>query len=215
MKIIKLMSENLDVSVEEAAKVLRAGGVVLYPTDTLYGLGVDAFSNEAVDKIYAIKGRPAGKPIHCVVESLKVAEEYGVFDPVSRALAKEFFPGPLTIVVEKKQDVQTGVARNIETIGFRIPDNEFCIALAKASKKPYTTTSANVSGQKTQLKVSDVLEQLGEKASGIDLIIDAGELPPRPASTVVGVSESDYVVIRDGQISDTEIAKVVEEKAGL
>ena len=215
MEVVRLFEVGVEAAALRAAGVLRAGGVVLYPTDTLYGLGVDAFSDEAVDKLYAIKGRPAGKPIHCVVDSLKTAEAYGIFDDVSRKLAKEFLPGPLTIVVEKRLDVHAGIARDIQTIGIRIPDNEFCIALAKAFGKPYTTTSANVSGQKTQLKISDVLEQIGEKAAGIDLVIDAGELPPRVASTVVGVSGSDYVIIRDGQISDAEIANVVEEKARL
>lgn len=186
-----------------AAAVLRAGGIVLYPTDTLYGLGADALSNDAVAKIYSIKSRDERKPIHCIVADLAMARQYGTFSERAAALAEKFLPGPLTIVVEKKDEIDTGVCRNIGTIGFRIPDNDFCIELARVFGKPYTTTSANFSGEASERSVEKILAQLGGAASHIDLVVDAGELPERAPSTVVGVSGPDVVVLREGAISVT------------
>lgn len=192
-------------AVARAAAVLRAGGIVLYPTDTLYGLGTDAFSDDAIAKIYTIKGRDERKPIHCIVADLSMAGKYGEFNQTSQRLAKEFFPGPLTLVVEKKEGMESGIARDIETIGIRIPDNKFCIALARAFGKPYTTTSANVSGEVSERSVEKILAQLGASAEQIDLIIDAGTLPLSAPSTVVGVSGTDVVILREGAIPAEEI----------
>ncbi|MBI2612985.1 threonylcarbamoyl-AMP synthase [Candidatus Kaiserbacteria bacterium] len=205
MRVVKLTPENLGQIVEEAAGVLRSEGVILYPTDTLYGLGADAFSDDAIAKIHSIKGRDESKPIHCVVTDLSMAGKYGEFNETARRLAKEFFPGALTLVVEKKEGIKSGIARDIETIGFRIPRNDFCIALAHTFEKPYTTTSANVSGEVSERSIKEVLAQLGTSAEEIGLIIDAGTLPPSAPSTVVGVSGEDAVILREGAIPTTEI----------
>lgn len=192
--------------VAKAAQVLRAGGVILYPTDTLYGLGADAFSDHAVEKIYAIKGRDEKKPIHCVVADMAMAERYVKLNDIARRLAEKFLPGPLTLVVEKRKSVDGGIAKHIETVGIRIPDNAFCIELAKKFG-PYTTTSANLSGLENQSSVSRILQQLGERASMIDLVIDAGELPKRDPSSVVYVSMGEAIVLREGAISAAELSK--------
>ena len=209
METLKLSEGNLEECAARAADVLRAGGVVLYPTDTLYGLGADALSDEAVEKVRQIKGREGGKPIHCIVADTEMAGEYGEFNGMAHRLAKEFLPGSLTIVVEKKAGVDSGIARGIGTIGIRIPKNEFCLALARAFGKPYTTTSANASGRKTPTTVVGVLKQLGESAENISLVIDAGELPDSQPSTVVGVSGSDVVVLREGAIPAADIWTVL------
>lgn len=205
METVRLSAVGVEAAALRAAAVLRAGGIVLYPTDTLYGLGTDAFSDDAIAKIYTIKGRDERKPIHCIVADLAMAQMYGEFNETARRLVKEFFPGPLTIVVEKKQGLESGIARDIETIGIRIPDNEFCIALAREFDKPYTTTSANISGLKSPSTIKAIVEQLGASAEQIDLIIDAGTLPPGAPSTVVGVSGTDVVILREGAIPAGEI----------
>ncbi len=205
METVRLSAVGVEAAARSAAAVLRAGGVVLYPTDTLYGLGADALSDEAIAKLYSIKERDGSKPIHCIVADLAMAQMYGEFNETARCLVKEFFPGPLTIVVEKKQGLESGIARDIETIGIRIPDNEFCIALACEFGKPYTTTSANVSGLISPSTIKAIVEQLGASAEHIDLAIDAGALPPSAPSTVVGVSGTDVVILREGAISIGEI----------
>lgn len=205
MEVVRLADVGVSEAARRAADVLRAGGVILYPTDTLYGLGTDALSDEAVAKVREIKGREEGKPVHCIVADIAMAERYGEFNEAAHLLAKEFFPGPLTIVVEKKERIESGITRGIETIGIRIPKHDFCIALAREFGKPYTTTSANVSGEVSERSVEKILAQLGSSAERIDLIIDAGTLPKSAPSTVVGVSGADAVILREGAIPPGEI----------
>jgi len=192
-----------------ATAVLRAGGIVLYPTDTLYGLGADALSDEAVARIQRIKGRDEKKPIHCVVADMEMAERYGDFNDTAHLLAKEFWPGPLTIVVKKKSGVESGIAKGMDTIGIRIPKSDFCFALAREFGKPYTTTSANVGGRIPERSVKKILAQLGSAASQIDLVVDAGELPPREPSTIVDASGAKPVILREGAVPSEEIWEFV------
>ena len=208
METVRLSEVGVEAAARSAAEVLRAGGVVLYPTDTLYGLGADAFSGGAVAKVQGIKGRDEEKPIHCIVADMKMAEKYAELNDTARLLAKEFLPGPLTIVVKKKPTAKSGIAQGMKTIGIRIPKDNFCLMLAREFGGPYTTTSANISGTKTLTTVAGILKQLGESAKHIDLVIDAGELPERPPSTVVGVSELGLVVLREGAIPTDEIWNV-------
>ena len=218
MEKLKLSEANIEECAARAAAVLRAGGIILYPTDTLYGLGADALSDEAVAKVYALKHREEGKPVHCIVPDLKMAEQYAEVTPTARALARAYMPGALTLILKKKDGIATGVARGFETFGIRIPDNAFCLALAKKFGKPYTTTSANVSGQKSERDVDTILQQLGDNhyasvlqktAIGIDLVIDAGELPERQPSTVVNLSGEEPVILREGAIPNSEIWNVI------
>ena len=217
MEVMRLSDTNQGVLVARAVAVLRAGGVVLYPTDTLYGLGGDALSDAAVAKIYAIKGREEKKPIHAIASDMEMVSRYAELNDAGKALAEKFWPGALTLIFEKsaqgrsasggkRHTVDTGIARDINTIGFRIPDNEFCIALTREFGAPITATSANISDMVPQQSVEKILAQLGlpaqagDAASYIDLIIDAGELPERAPSTVVDVSGRVPVILREGAI---------------
>lgn len=211
MEILELTGLNVSACVARAAQVLRAGGVVLYPTDTLYGLGADALSDAAVDKVIAIKGRDDKKPIHCVVSDVQMAMRYGVFDDKATALAEAFLPGPLTLIVRKRDGLSDGIARAIETIGIRVPDSGFCIEMARDFGSPITTTSANKSGAPSGRRVEDILAQLGENAQYIDLVIDAGELPESLPSTVVDVSGEEPIILREGAISAADIKMALQE----
>ena len=191
-----------------AAGTLRSGGVIVYPTDTLYGLGADAFSDETVAKIYAIKGRDRKKPIHCVVADLTMAAEYVELSDAARKLAEEFLPGPLTILLRKKKELNSGIARGNDTIGIRIPDYDFCIELAKAFGKPFTTTSANKAGEANILSIVGIQKQLGKAVDDIDLAIDAGVLPMSLPSTVVNLVSGSPSILREGEISTSEIRKL-------
>ena len=192
-------------AVVKAAVVLRAGGVILYPTDTLYGLGVDALSDDAVAKVRELKGRDARKPIHAIVADMEMASKYGEVHEVALALARAYLPGPLSLILKKKPEIETGIAQGIDTFCIRIPVNRFCMNLARAFGKPYTTTSANQSGEVPARTVEGILAQLGDSASLIDLVIDAGELPERSPSTIVDVSSGKIEVVREGAIPSAEI----------
>lgn len=211
MKRIQLGGVGVESAAQSAAAALRAGGVVLYPTDTVYGLGADAFSDEAVAEVYTIKGRDEKKPIHCVVSDMAMAEHYSDISPYARLLAEAFWPGALTLVLKKKSDVDSGIVKGIETIGIRIPNNEFCLALAREYGAPYTTTSANKAGVETAPTVDKILEQLGNPK--IELVVDAGELPGSRPSTVVDVSGSEPRILREGAIPAEKITKILENSA--
>ncbi len=184
----------------KAAEVLRAGGIVLYPTDTLYGLGADALSDEAVAKIQAIKGRDDKKPIHAIVADMEMARRYAEVNEVAEHLAEKFLPGPLSLILKKKKGIDSGIGKGIDTFGIRIPDNRFCLDLVRAFGKPITTTSANLAGEEPRRSAQDILAQLGEKTEYIDLAIAVGELPERLPSTVVDVSSGEIKVLREGAI---------------
>lgn len=196
-------------SVTESARVIARGDVILYPTDTLYGLGVDALSNEAVEKIYTIKGRDKNKPIHAIVADLDMAREYGELNDIAELLAQHFLPGPLTLVVPKCAGLDTGIFCDIQTVGIRIPDNAFCTALAREVNRPITTTSANKSNETPQYSITSIVSQLGESSQHIALAIDVGELRASLPSTVVEVSGKNIKILREGAILASEIAKIV------
>lgn len=197
-------SANME-AIAKAVETLQKGGVILFPTDTLYGLGADALSDSAVDKIYRIKGRGEDKPIHAVVSDMSMAAQYAIVDDYARILSKRFLPGPLTLVLRKKPSVLTGIARDIETIGIRIPNNEFCAALVRAYGKPITATSANKSGALPEAALDAILEQLGDATQEIDLIIEDNAAISGSPSTVVDTSGGRPLILREGAISALEI----------
>lgn len=214
MERILLSAENIAASAARAAEVLRAGGVILYPTDTLYGLGADALSDDAVTKIYAIKGREEGKPIHAILSGLDMAAQFAELTGTVHVLEERLPQGQATFILKKKSGFDTGIMKGIETFGFRIPANEFCIRLVQEFEKPITATSANVSGQKPERNVEAILQQLSispyssvlqKTAIGIDLVIDAGELPQRAASTVINLSGGTAVIVREGAIPASDV----------
>ncbi|MFA7310157.1 MAG: L-threonylcarbamoyladenylate synthase [Candidatus Paceibacterota bacterium] len=215
MRVIHLDGTNLIDAASEAAAVVRKGGVVLYPTDTLYGLGADAFSDDAVAKVFRIKGRNEGKPMHAIVDGLGMAERYGDISEDTKKLAAAVPRGQLTFIVRKRADVVNGISKDISTFGFRIPDNDFCIQMLRAFGKPITATSANRAGETPLRSVDAILEQLGlpaqvgDAANGIDLIIDAGELPVRKASSVVDLSGPEPKMLREGAVLASQVMEIL------
>lgn len=205
MEVISL-SEGVEKCALRAAGVLRQGGVIIYPTDTLYGVGVDATSDGAVDRLYAVKGREAGKPTHCIVANIAMAAEYAAVDDMVKKIAEKFLPGGLTMILEKKPELTTGIGRGIDSIGIRIPNNEFCHALVRTFGKPVTTPSANKAGVEPSTVPANIIAQLGEE--NIDLFIDAGTLPPSQPSTIVTLVSVHPSIIREGAIPSAEILAV-------
>ncbi|MDP3994825.1 MAG: L-threonylcarbamoyladenylate synthase [bacterium] len=197
MKVIK---ENKE-TIKEAVKVLTGGGLVIFPTETVYGIGVDATNAKAVKKLNSYKQRPFGKPYSIAVSGQKMAEEYVELNQTAGNLYRQFLPGPVTIVSSGKHKVAPGVESETGTLGIRIPDYELIINIVRALDKPITATSANASYKKRPYKTSDVLDNISKKQKKlIDLIIDAGELPRNEPSTVIDTTMDDPVVLRQGEI---------------
>jgi len=209
MEVIQLNNSNTLETAAKAASVLRAGGVVLYPTDTLYGLGADALSDEAVAKIFRIKGRDEGKPIHAIVDGLEMAAQYGEISDDAKLLSDELPKGQVTFIVPKRAECVSGITKDIQTFGFRIPDSKFCIEMLRAFAKPITATSANRAGEEPQRSADAILKQLGDTARFIDLVIDAGDPPAggaaRKASSVVDLSGPEPKVLREGAVAAARI----------
>ena len=200
MRIIKKDKETAIKAVE----VLKKGGLVIYPTETLYGIGADATNFRAVKKLTAYKNRPFGKPYSIAVTDKKMAEEYVELNSTARNLYKEFLPGPVTIVSRGKHKVARGVESEDGTLGIRIPDVKLVTEIVKKLAKPITATSANASYKKRPYSVTDVLENISEKQKKlIDLIIDAGQLPHKEPSTVIDTTLDDPVTLRQGEIKLT------------
>jgi L-threonylcarbamoyladenylate synthase len=204
MEHISLTDGNVAECATKAATVLRSGGVVVYPTDTLYGLGADALSDRAVAKLYVIKGRDERKPVHALVADSAMAARYGEISGQAKTLSEQF-GGKVTLIVKKRTAFDSGIVRAVPTFGFRIPDNEYCLALLRELGGPITATSANESGAASPRRIASILAQLGEKAQRIDLVIDAGELPESKPSTVVDLTCPEPIILREGAILAADI----------
>jgi L-threonylcarbamoyladenylate synthase len=186
MKKVKLQQEGV---IAEAVAVLRAGGVVMHPTETCYGFAVDVGNVGAMKKLYKLKGRDAGKPVSILVANLEMAKKYGEFSAKALELAEKYWPGPLTIVVPSGD----------KFVGIRCPNHEFSRELVKAFGGPITTTSANLSGESPLYKAET--ESFGELAGEVDLVIDGGGIPLNKPSTVVKVVGDEVEVLRQGEVA--------------
>ncbi|TAJ15996.1 threonylcarbamoyl-AMP synthase [Patescibacteria group bacterium] len=189
-------------------QILSEGGILLYPTDTIYGLGVDASNVEALKKLRALKGREEGKPISIVVADMAMAEEYAVVTPLARKIAEAFLPGKVTLILEAKPNVSEELTAGSGTVGIRIPNHLVCLNLARELGRPYTATSANVSDQETKKTPQEILEQFGEKAIHIARVIDTGELPESLPSTVVDARGLSPIVVREGAVDKELILEI-------
>ncbi|MGE5072285.1 MAG: L-threonylcarbamoyladenylate synthase [Anaerolineae bacterium] len=188
-------------AIDSAVRVLRAGGLVAFPTDTVYGVGALAFDDNAVRSIYEAKGRSEEKAIPILLadpdDLEKVAED---LPDAARRLAARFWPGPLTLVVPKQASLPPAVSAS-ETVGVRIPDHPVARSLLRAAG-PMAVTSANRSGEPSPRTAEDVLVQLDGR---IDMILDGGTTPGGTASTVLDCTRPQPVVLRNGPVSQEEI----------
>ena len=195
-----------------AVEVLRAGGIVALPTDTVYGIAVAVSTPGGIERLFAAKRRPPDKGIMLLLDDAAQAASAGVMTPAASALASACWPGGLTVVVPQRPDVQwpavlTGGAA---TIGLRVPDHDAPRALAR-EVGPLPTTSANVSGLPEAADAAAIVEQLGE---AIDLVLDGGPAHGGPASTVVDCTGPLPSVLRVGAIPIAEVAAVLD-RAGV
>ncbi len=212
MRTIKINSKNYSPDdIKEIATALKSGQVVLFPTETVYTFAVDATREECVRKVYEIKGRDFSKPLHVVVDSLINAKNYVEINENAEKLANKFLPGPLTLVLPKKIGVLPDMLTSgLSTLGIRIPNLDICIDVAKEFKKPYTTTSANISGGTNTYSVDDVLKQFDEKKlSIIDLVVDIGPLTNLLPSTLIDLTVNPPQILRVGPITQEQIKKVI------
>lgn len=202
MEIIQLTQKNKEVVLEKALFVLKSSGLIIYPTETCYGAGVVATDQKAVKKLLQYKKRPSGKAISIAVADKKSAKNYVDLNKTAENAYKKFLPGPVTIISKSKKKVGIGIESEFGTLGIRIPDYEFTLQLLKRIKLPISATSANSAGKKTPYQINDILSNISQRQKSlIDLIIDVGELPQNPPSSVIDTTKGDMQVLRSGRIT--------------
>lgn len=190
---------------EKTIETLQSGGLVVFPTDTVYGLLCDASNNEAVEKLISFKERPAGKPISIFVSDLEMAKKYVQIDEETVRRLQTFLPGPYTLVLRTKHKLPQQLESENGTLAIRIPDNKRIIDLVKTFGKPLTATSANLAGRTPHYSLSSFHKQVSQgRVKLINLMVDGGELPHHKPSTVIDFTTSDLKVLRmgDGSVSD-------------
>ena len=214
MEYYKINPNNPDpVSISRTVQVINEGGVVVYPTDTLYGLGVDMTNQKAVNKLLHLKQRHIKYPISFMVDSIQSMEKIvGIISPKKQALMKNLLPGKFTILLNNKMAEQ-GVDKKNQfnhiyhnKIGFRIPKLALCHELSIQLGKPISSTSANISGRDNVLSIQEVISHFGNK---LDLILDAGPMKSSKGSTVIDLTKLPFLVFREGEIDMNQLSGLV------
>ena len=192
---------NYNQVIKEAAKIILAGGLVVFPSDTVYILAVDPTNEKGVKKLLEFKNRWTGKAISVAVLDQKMAQDFVVLNENSKAIYKNLLPGPFTIVSEGKHKMASGIEAENGTLGIRIPDNKYIMELVRLIGGPITATSANLSGRTPNYSVASFLRPLSKKKQEmIDLIVDGGKLPKNKPSTVIDATESEIKILRRGDL---------------
>lgn len=206
-RIIKV-GDAPDTVIEKAADIIIKGGLVIHPTDTLYGLGCNALDKDAVKKVYKAKKRDMEKPLSIAVADMTMMKKYAVVDERAEGIAEFFLPGPLTILLEKK-DIPDVVTAGGEKVAVRIPDHDITLEIIRKAGVPMITTSANISGRDPPVTVKEAVGQI----EGAELALDAGTLAKRVPSTIIDLSVG-LEVVREGQLATKDLEKALRDIHG-
>ncbi len=201
------LKNNKDFNkIEEAATSIKNGEIVLFPTETVYGIGANALDETAVDKIFKAKGRASDNPliVHiCNISMLEnLVKEVG---EIEKKLIENFWPGPLTIIFDRKECVPNKVTAGLDTVGIRMPSNKIASKLIEFSRLPIAAPSANISGKPSGTRIEDIIDELDGK---VEYILDAGMADIGVESTVVRVIDNKVHILRPGKITKEDIEKL-------
>ena len=200
--------EKIDYTkLKEVARTIKQGGVVVFPTETVYGIGANGLSANAVKRIYEVKQRPLNKPISLLVNGTDMINEIAQdITDLEKALIKEFFPGPLTIILKNKDIVPNIVTANSNTVGVRMPSNEIALKLIEYAGVPIATPSANISGKPSGTNMEDIMKDFEGK---VDYFVDDGPSKIGISSTIVQVIDGVPHILRQGKITEKQIMNIV------
>jgi L-threonylcarbamoyladenylate synthase len=201
------LNSKAQKEVHRAVRYLKSGGVITFPTDTLYGLGADVFNEAALQRVFAIKGRPRGLALPVLVDGWeRVAVVAAEPSQMAERLARQFWPGPLTLVLLRSPDLSDLVTGGGDTVAVRQPNHWVPQGLVTGLGHPITGTSANRNGQRDLLTVDEIRSNLGAR---VDYIIDCGPAPQGTPSTVVDVTDGKPKLLREGAIPFAEVVHVI------
>lgn len=209
MEIVKVNSKNPEKEIiKKAAKIIQKGGLVAFPTETVYGLGANALNKKAVRKIFEVKGRPLDNPIIVHIADFKDLKKLAKKIPKKvEILSKKFWPGPLTLILFKKKVVPDEVTAQRKTVAIRMPKNKIALELIKMSRLPIAAPSANLAGRPSATTAEDVFDDFDKK---IDLILDGGKTEIGLESTVLDLTSKTPQILRPGGISFERIKKILK-----
>lgn len=204
---IKINTEkDLSCQLTTGADIIKSGGLVVFPTETVYGLGASALSSDAAEKIYAAKGRPSDNPLIIHISKPEDAEKYAIVPPVYYELAKRFLPGPLTVIMPKRDIIPYTVTGGLDTVAVRCPENAVARELIRLSGVPIAAPSANISGKPSPTSADHVKVDMDGR---VNMIIDGGECTIGLESTIIKLDENTATLLRPGAITPEMIAEVI------
>ena len=210
MKIIKCdyshgFDAQCDDAVAMAAEDIASGKLIVYPTETVYGIGADIYNESAVKSLYVVKNRPFDMPLSVAVSDKAMLERIAVLNENADKLIKAFMPGPLTIIIKKQPDVPDIVTSSSQKVGIRFPDNRFALELVRRTG-PIVATSANLHSHPDATNVDAAIADFGDK---VDTYIDSGECTLGQPSTIVWLMDNDVEIVRQGAIPADKIKEVL------
>lgn len=203
--------DNIDLDkLKEISKIIKNGGIVIFPTETVYGIGTNGLNKDAISRLYDVKQRPKTKPISLLVSSIDMVEKVACdITNMEYKLMEKFFPGPLTIILKKKSIVPDNLTNNTDTVGIRMPDNIIAKKLIEYANVPIATPSANISGRPSGTNIDTIINDFKDK---VDYYIDGGESKLGIGSTIVKIENGYPVILRDGSISKKQILECLKLK---
>jgi L-threonylcarbamoyladenylate synthase len=202
MEILKVNSKNFDKIIKKVIEYLKEGKVVVCPTDTVYGLLVNAKDKKAVEKIFKIKKRRKNKPLPLFVKDIKMVKSLAKISKKEEKFLKKFWPGKITVILKyKNKNLPQGTFdQKNKKIGLRIPDYKLINNIFKKINFPLSGTSANISGKAPSTKIKEIIKQFQNQKHQPDLIIEAGNLPKSQPSTIIDLTEKEFKILRQGEV---------------
>lgn len=211
MKVLKIdLNSDFSRTLDEVVTVLKLGGVVVYPTDTLYGLGANALEVGPVGRVFKIKARAKDKPLPVIVKNLNWAKELAYIYKKEEKILKAVWPGAITVILRKKNIVPDLVTAGKTEVALRIPNHPFVNKLLGRFGFPLTATSANISGEEPSMKISEIIDVFKSIYDKPDLIIDVGDLPPSEPSTILDLTSDKPKILRVGPVKPEILRKILE-----
>ena len=208
-KLLNLKNSTDYQKLRYPAGIIKNGGIVVFPTETVYGIGTNGLDKEAVERLYKIKERPLNKPISLLVSDYEMIEKVVKdINELEYKIMKKFFPGPLTIILNKKDIVPDIVTSGGSTVGIRMPEEEITRKLIEYAGVPIAAPSANISGKASGIDLQEIIKEFGDK---VDCYIDGGKSKIGIGSTIVKVENNTIKILREGSISKKELENLIND----
>ena len=207
-KVFDWQNEIKENELNESVEVLKKGGIVIFPTETVYGIGTNALCESSVKRIYEVKERPDEKPLSIMVSNKDEISKYAIIEnEIEKKIIDSFMPGPITIILKKKEGVFDYISSGKDTIGIRIPNNNIMLKLLQKAEIPIVAPSANISGRPSGIIFENILKDFSGK---VDVAINGGKCEISEPSTIVQIIDNEPIILREGKISLNEIKMVIK-----